>query len=341
MLDFISNCKQTIIKYKKQFFSFAFFFLFFFNFSLSGSAATTLIGDGADGTITFNMLEQSGTHLNRGGSITKDGYLSIDLTNQTQYGAGGGVVSVMSSSKIDVTDVNKLSLSCSIVSLPSDVSFSDLYFNFGLTNTNDGFPLNYIAGSGNSAFPTLVYGLSEIKGISFPIEFTISDVVGDYYITFGFSCPYISSNPRCILKFSDLILYDSAGDVVGVIDIIDAIEKQTDSIMNAGSEFSGTTSGILSGNEVLSGFIDDYTEVEQSMYDKFTENQTAVSGNFSGWSWGSLSTAVDWTSDYLNRIYDNSGDFRTMFMYPILSGIALIFIGRQGLTAYVRSRREK
>lgn len=97
--------------------------------------------------------------------------------------------------------------------------------------------------------------------------------------------------------------------------------------------------GLIGKNPELDGYIQQYTEVEQSFLQKYTENQSVVSGDFSNWSWGSLSVAVDWTSDYLNSIYDNSGDFRTMFMYPILAGIALIFIGRQGLSVY--SRRKK
>ena len=100
-------------------------------------------------------------------------------------------------------------------------------------------------------------------------------------------------------------------------------------------------SNLIGGNTQLDSFINQYTQVEQSMHDKFLQNQTTVSSNFSGWSWGSLATAVDWTSDYLNDIYDNSGDFRTMFMYPILAGIALIFIGRQGMSAYIRNKNSK
>lgn len=100
-------------------------------------------------------------------------------------------------------------------------------------------------------------------------------------------------------------------------------------------------SGLIGGNAQLDSYINQYTQVEQSMHDKFFQNQTAVQSNFTNWSWGSLATCVDWTSDYLNRIYDNSGDFRTMFMYPILAGIALIFIGRQGMAAYVRSKNNK
>ena len=114
---------------------------------------------------------------------------------------------------------------------------------------------------------------------------------------------------------------------------------------NSGSMFGQDTESILGGlignTPQLNDYVNQYTQVEKSMTDKFTQNQTAVRTNFSNWSWGSLSTAVDWTSDYLNRIYDNSGDFRTMFMYPILAGIALIFIGRQGMAAYIRSRNNK
>lgn len=107
----------------------------------------------------------------------------------------------------------------------------------------------------------------------------------------------------------------------------------------SGQDTMAIIEGLIGGNYQLDSYINQYTQVEQSMRNQFETNQTAVSNNFAGWNWGSLSTAVDWTSDYLNKIYDNSGDFRTMFMYPILAGIALIFIGRQGLAAYSRSKK--
>lgn len=230
-------------------------------------------------------------------------------------------------------------------------------------DANDSFwpnrcTLTCLDNSGNYFYPEYYFSASDagiipnntnlLRGFSFYFKVDFSNFAG--FSSIALNQTYNSNlviGKNVNLGLSIVEIHKSATDD-DVNSIITAINNQTtqqnnnfNNFMGSGSQFGGTTSGILSGNDELSGFIDDYTEVEQSMYDKFTENQTAVSGNFSGWSWGSLSTAVDWTSDYLNRIYDNSGDFRTMFMYPILAGIALVFIGRQGLTAYVRSRREK
>lgn len=113
-----------------------------------------------------------------------------------------------------------------------------------------------------------------------------------------------------------------------VVSIIQAINNQTDSIMNAGSGFGGTSSGISSGNSELNDYISQYTEIEQGMHDKFVETQTALNGDFTGFSWGSLSTCLNWVSDYLQQIYLNSGDFKMMIVLPLLLGIALFLIGR-------------
>lgn len=335
MFDFISDCKQTIIKYKKQLLTVALVPVFMFRSSLSGFALTSNYYNtpirwyDSEVSLQFYNGSWSSTFL---GSYNSDGnsyyFNNSALSSSTQF----KVFSTYQT--LDTV-------------LPYDVPLKFVYYFYSndvsnLTDLNISFQRSDIMYGDNqylncSQFTT-VYNFSDrdtngiVVLIDLPANFLFEQPNGFRIVSSSnFSVPV-----NCV--FSGAI-YN--GNDVTTSDIVTAINNQTNSIMNAGSGYGGISSDILSRNDELSGFIDDYTQVEQSMYDKFTENQTAVIGNFSGFAWGSLSTAVDWTSDYLNLIYDNSGDFRTMFMYPILAGIALIFIGRQGLTAYVRSRRDK
>lgn len=156
---------------------------------------------------------------------------------------------------------------------------------------------------------------------------------GDSYISFS-----VYSFSGQFLKF-DLPSDSATWDVVfslsrempsssGNSDVIQAIQNQTDEILGAGSDNSGTVDNIESGSSDLEDYISDYTEIEQSMHHKFVETQSALNGDFTGFSWGSLSTCLNWCSDYLQQIYLNSGDFKMMIVLPLLLGIALFFIGR-------------
>ena len=119
MFDFISCCKQTIIKYKKQLFSFLLTSLFIFNFSLSPLAATVILGDGANGSVTFDMPVDSNGYLNNRAVITKDGYLSVTGDTSVLYRSSSGSCNVVSNVPIDFTDVNSISISYPLFTLIS------------------------------------------------------------------------------------------------------------------------------------------------------------------------------------------------------------------------------
>lgn len=89
MLDFISNCKQKIIKYKKQLFTFALIPVFMFRSSLSGFAVE--VSPDAKNEwflLPFNFFDDysaigtfdstSGTYNLRGGSQNDD-YLNFSV----------------------------------------------------------------------------------------------------------------------------------------------------------------------------------------------------------------------------------------------------------------------
>lgn len=136
----------------------------------------------------------------------------------------------------------------------------------------------------------------------------------------------VDFNGRCSWAFYALDVTDTSESEVD--EIVAAINNQTTNIMNAGSGFGGTTSGIQSGNNELSEYIDEYTQIEQTMHNSFESAQSALIGDFTGFTWGSLANTLSWTSDYMQQIYLNSGDFKMMIVLPLLLGIALFFIGR-------------
>lgn len=227
--------------------------------------------------------------------------------------------------------------------IPVDVSVFDYYFissvyaEASLISDFTFFPgfvrLNYIDHSNvgvNIPYSEINYyhlDTTSRKGFSFSCKLDLSQSSTiSQFIFYSDSAYTIPANLCFEASVIALPKYLTSGDVNQAI--VNAINNQTDSIMNAGSQFGGTTSGIQSGNDELSGYIDDYTEIEQSMHDKFVETQSALNGDFTGFSWGSLSTCLNWCSDYLQQIYLNSGDFKMMIVLPLLLGIALFFIGR-------------
>lgn len=207
----------------------------------------------------------------------------------------------------------------------------------GVSGSNTG--LNY-SGTNNQIFAYNTYQFDrgyrrqnmELAGNRFIMSYTAAEDISQLYVRNSFITT-LTSSVTCSYTF-----FISSSD--SSQSILEAIQNQTDSIMNAGSGFGGTTSGIQSGNESLSGYIDQYSAIEQSMHDKFIETQTALNGEFTGFSWGSLSTCLNWVGDYMQRIYLNSGDFKMMIILPLLLGIALFLIGR-GSLVYGEMTRDK
>ncbi|MBQ7903539.1 MAG: hypothetical protein IJ362_07400 [Oscillospiraceae bacterium] len=227
--------------------------------SLNASAANVLIGDGADGSISFDKTSSALGYGNNRATITKDGYLSISGATSIAYSKNSGSCNVISSSKIDFTDISSMSLSYEVIS--SNFVVSDIWFGFGLCANNTDFnPVSYVAA--NACFPFYSYG-GYGQGLQSPIVVDTTDVTGEYFIEFGFILPYINNSTVTTIKFYDLILYDLDGDVVGIIDVIDAIKQQY--AMEDGEDFGindvvtqhNDKMGVLSfGSDVMIQFLD-------------------------------------------------------------------------------------
>ena len=178
--------------------------------SLNASAANVLIGDGANGVITFDKTGSALGYGNNRSTITKEGYLSVSGATSIEYGRNSGSCNVISSAKIDFTDVSSMSLSYEVIS--SNFVFSDIWFGFGLCANNSDFnPVSYVAA--NACFPFYSYG-GYGQGLSSPIVVDTADVTGEYFIEFGFILPYINNSTVTTIKFYDLILYDSTNSLI-------------------------------------------------------------------------------------------------------------------------------
>lgn len=89
-----------------------------------------------------------------------------------------------------------------------------------------------------------------------------------------------------------------------------------------------TVSQFESLNDDLMSDFDEYQSIEDSYNDSFKSAERAVSGQFSNWSWGRLTQGTTFLSTQLQNFYNYSGDFKQLIVYPLLAGVALVFLGR-------------
>lgn len=327
MFDFISDCKQTIIKYKKQLFSFVLISVFMFATSLSSFAAEVspdaknewfllpfdkiYFDDSSNSQLVGSFSNSSGTY--NGNMIGSGDWLVFSCSDT------GAVMPALESGH------SYLLYYTFTLDSPSPININRVVFRFDQSSVS--------TSSGNlpiiRSIVSYVNNTSTSSGIC---QFSTDSILGGNKflstasgIWFNLDSTH-SSRGRTSWGFYLYDITDSSESEVN--QIVTAINNQTTNIMNAGSSYGGTTSDILSGNDSLSGYIDDYTQIEQAMHDNFESAQSALIGDFTGFTWGSLSNTLNWTSNYLQEIYLNSGDFKMMIILPLLLGIALFFIGR-------------
>lgn len=123
--------------------------------------------------------------------------------------------------------------------------------------------------------------------------------------------------------------------------IVSAINNQT---MHLGGKIDDTNNFIDKGNSSTGGIVSNfqdkdnelnevvsqYREVENQFFEDFNTNQSAITSDIVGWSWGGLVNCADWVGTTLTNYYNNMGDFRQYIIYPLMLGIALFFLGRGG-----------
>lgn len=131
------------------------------------------------------------------------------------------------------------------------------------------------------------------------------------------------------------------GDDYTNADVITAINNQTttlggkiDDINNFIDKGNSSTGGIVSNfqdkDNELNDVVSQYRDVENQFFEDFNTNQSAITSDIVGWSWGGLVNCADWVGTTLTDYYNNMGDFRQYIIYPLMLGIALFFLGRGG-----------
>lgn len=91
-----------------------------------------------------------------------------------------------------------------------------------------------------------------------------------------------------------------------------------------------TVNQFTQADNTLNSDFNEYQDVEGKYTDDFKRAEAAISEAFTGWSWGSLRPAALWVGQQLTNVYNLSGDFRQYIVYPLLLGVALVFLGRWG-----------
>lgn len=216
----------------------------------------------------------------------------------------------------------------------------DYYFVFTVTSNNE---LNFLPSSVRvRSKPSIDTSDNIYTFLTDVVSYTHNDldtsgftVIGklpsvSYTSIYGFDI-YQRSNVGTLsgdLRFEGLIYCTSKGESNAVGSIISAINNQTNYIVNGDSSTVGIVSGADSSNFELESIVSDYQQIENSMLDNFTLYQSDILSDVTGWSWGGLSVCANWVGDTMTSYFQNMGDFKQYFIYPLLLGIALFFIGR-------------
>lgn len=109
--------------------------------------------------------------------------------------------------------------------------------------------------------------------------------------------------------------------------VIAAIQEQTDMIEKGNA---GTQSGINDFNSVMQDFNSELTNIEDfnnSIFDGFSDYSSDINSSISGFSFSSgLLSCATWFSTQVQQYFDNSGEFKLVFLLPFLLGVPYLII---------------
>lgn len=134
-------------------------------------------------------------------------------------------------------------------------------------------------------------------------------------------------NGRCSWAFYALDVTDNTESEVN--QIVAAINNQTDFIVNGDDSTSGIVSQFQSNLNEFNSVINQFDDIENGFISDFTSSNDEIKSTLSDYQFtGNLLTCANWVTDRYMDFFDNSGDFKQYFIYPLIMGIALFFIGR-------------
>lgn len=120
----------------------------------------------------------------------------------------------------------------------------------------------------------------------------------------------------------------------------DIISGNVTATIPGNSSTQATVNQFTQADNILNSDFNEYQAVEGKYTDDFKRAEAAISESFTGWSWGSLRPAALWVGQQLTNVYNLSGDFRQYLVYPLLLGVALVFLGRWGSVRSSKRRHD-
>lgn len=230
--------------------------------------------------------------------------------------------------------------------------------NFDWNVTDLGTSCGYIYLHRGSQYASYPLNLSHFVGSSYgnrnSFKYISSSLSSSPYLDVsGWTIDYIifsgvgknTGNPNK-LKFSIMVGSSSSlaasqpvsdSSALSELQSIDSIVNQTHDYLDGNATTSASVSSADGLNSDIGGAVSEYDGLEQNFTDDFESAQGAVSDDFKGWAWTGLSSGVKWISEWLQKFYNSIGDFKQFLTFPLLLGVALVFLGRWGSVS--RSRR--
>lgn len=114
----------------------------------------------------------------------------------------------------------------------------------------------------------------------------------------------------------------------------------TNPYLEGNSDTDSTNSDFSNQDSEFNSRANEYNDLEDGFTSQFDEDQSAVNESFTGWTWGALTQGANYIATSIQNLYDNAGDFRQLWLFPLLLGVALVFLGRWGSVARSKRRHD-
>lgn len=121
------------------------------------------------------------------------------------------------------------------------------------------------------------------------------------------------------------------GDTQALDNIAEAINNQTDIIENGTSDTQSAVDNFTSVFDDFNQELENWEQFDDEVIGEFDEANTGYMNELSNFSLsGSLLNAGNWLSTSMQTVYDNSSDYKMLWLVPLLFGIPiLLFIIRK------------
>lgn len=183
--------------------------------------------------------------------------------------------------------------------------------------------------SSSSVQNLLVDKVTNTDGVFFNFSFDLNDYSNLSVLEFVFNPPGSYTNrEKSRIKFTGSVIavpVDTSAESTDAI--IDAIHDQTDVIENGNDE---TQDAVSDFEEVFDDFNEELENIEDfdnQVIEDFTAANDEYLSQLEDFSLtGSLFNAANWLSISMQDIYDNSSDYKMLWLVPLLLGVPLMIL---------------